>query len=66
MGMALSIPPDLDINPYGCRWDPVNPHGCFDDTSCGCYMSPCDYFKVQDANCELDTSDLCCTLVETC
>jgi hypothetical protein len=40
-------------------------HGCFDDASCGCYLSPCDYFKVPDADCELDTSDICCTLVKT-
>jgi hypothetical protein len=56
----------LDINPFGCPWDPVDPHSCFDDTSCGCYVSPCDYFGVEAPDCELYTSELCCTEVKTC
>jgi hypothetical protein len=64
--MAIAIPPHLNINPPGCRWDPIDAHLCFDADSCGCYMSPCDYFEVEDADCAWDTSELCCTLVETC
>jgi hypothetical protein len=64
--MALEIPQDLNINPFDCRWDPIDPHSCFDDTSCGCYVSPCDYFGIETPDCELDTSDLCCIEVKTC
>ncbi len=64
--MALHIPPNLDINPYGCRWDPIDPHSCFDDSSCGCYISPCEEFSSKEQDCDWDTSDVCCTLVETC
>lgn len=64
--MALDIPANLDIDPFGCHWDPVDPHSCFDDTSCGCYVSPCDYFGIEAPDCGLDTSDLCCTEVKTC
>jgi len=64
--MALEIPQELNTNPFGCRWDPVDPHSCFDDASCGCYFSPCEYFGIDTPDCELDTSELCCTLVKTC
>lgn len=64
--MAIQIPEHLDINPFGCRWDPIDPHLCFDDNSCGCYMSPCDYFNVEDEDCDWDTSDLCCTEISMC
>jgi len=64
--MALDIPRNLNINPLGCRWDPIDPHSCFDDTSCGCYVSPCEYFDLDSPDCELDTSELCCTEVKTC
>ena len=64
--MALDIPREFNIDPFGCRWDPVDPHRCFDDTSCGCYISPCAYFGIDDPDCDLDTSDQCCVLVHTC
>ena len=64
--MALEIPREFDIDPFDCRWDPVDPHSCFDDRSCGCYVSPCDYFGSAAPDCEVDTSELCCTEVKTC
>jgi hypothetical protein len=64
--MALDIPKAFDADPFDCRWDPVDPHSCFDDTSCGCYISPCAYFGHTDPDCEVDTSDVCCTEVKIC
>lgn len=64
--MAIQIPEHLDIHPFGCRWDPVDPHACFDNTSCGCYVDPCDYFGVEAEDCAVDTSELCCTRVGSC
>lgn len=64
--MAIQIPEYLKINPFDCRWDPDDPHACFDEISCGCYMSPCDYFDIKDDDCVADNGDWCCTLVETC
>ena len=64
--MALDIPRGLDINPFDCRWDEDDPHNCFDDTSCGCYLSPCDFFDIKDPNCGIDTSELCCSEVQNC
>ncbi len=49
----------LDIHPMGCTWDPVDPHLCFDETSCGCYISPCEYFDMDEKDCKVDTSDSC-------
>ena len=64
--MALDIPEQLEINPFDCRWDPIDPHGCFDERSCGCYMDPCDYFDIPAAECELDTCDPCSACADTC
>ncbi|KJS29300.1 MAG: hypothetical protein VR64_20930 [Desulfatitalea sp. BRH_c12] len=51
----------------GCRWDPDDPHLCFDERSCGCYMDPCDYFKVPSAECAAETSEeICCSVIDTC
>lgn len=64
--MALEIPRNLNINPFACRWDPVDPHSCFDDTSCGCYISPCDFFGINAPDCEMDSSNVCCIEINTC
>jgi len=64
--MAIQIPEHLDIEPVGCHWDPDDPFACFDDTSCGCYMNPCDYFGIEAKDCAMDTCEPCCTLVYTC
>ena len=64
--MAIDRSDDSNLNLDGCRWDPIDPHSCFDETSCGCYVSPCDYFNIQDVDCGWDTSELCCIQVNTC
>jgi hypothetical protein len=51
----------------GCRWDPDDPRLCFDDRSCGCYMDPCDYFEVRNAECAAEANEeICCAVINTC
>ena len=48
--------PDL-----GCVWDADDPSACFDETSCGCYTDPCDYFGLSREECCIDMGcEDCC------
>ena len=64
--MAIDIPNNMEINPFGCKWDPEDPRLCFDADACGCYLDPCDYFDMEDQDCPQEANNMCCTIIETC